>query len=75
MAKLNAKGLRTQAILDAFRNRPGEFYMLKGLLCLGDALGADNYRLHARKIDGIYDLGAIANRMDDITREARPPNA
>lgn len=29
---------QTQAIIDSYRNLPGEFYMLKGLLCLSSVV-------------------------------------
>ena len=68
---------RTTNILARFRNLPGEFYMLKGLLCLPaatcpprdvvpDPLGWEERRKEERRIDKLYDGMAIAKRMDEI---------
>lgn len=68
---------RTTNILAKFRNLPGEFYMLKGLLCLPaatcpaedtipDPLGWEARRKEERRINALYDGMAIAERMDEI---------
>ncbi len=68
---------RTNNILAKFRDLPGEFYMLKGLLCLPNAvcppddtvlnpLGWEARRAEERRIDDLYDGMAIATRMDEI---------
>ncbi len=53
---------RTQAIIETYRGLPGEFYMLKGLLCLDGAIG------EYKSVRRIFDTSAIAERMDEINR-------
>lgn len=70
---------RTVNILNRFRNLPGEFYMLKGLLCLPAAtcppadeenrMGWEERRNEERFIGALYDGIAIAKRMDEINME------
>lgn len=67
---------RTANILAKFRNLPGEFYMLKGLLCLPTAtcppadeenrMGWEERRNEERSIEALYEGSAIAKRMDEI---------
>lgn len=67
---------RTTNILARFRDLPGEFYMLKGLLCLPAAtcpkadgegrMGWEERRKEERRIDELYDGVRIAARMDEI---------
>jgi hypothetical protein len=66
---------RTQAIIDGWRDLPGEFYMLKGLLCLESAVekGAqaktDKRPVIARERDqfeNTFNLLMIAERMDEV---------
>lgn len=64
MAVTKNKEARTQALIDAYRGLPGEFFMLKGLICLGTVnhLGEP---LTARLDDAM-----LAARMDEITTAA-----
>lgn len=61
---------RTKRIIERYRNLPGEFYMLKGLLCLSGAVGAGlsygEANKEEKKIDALFDLSMIAKRMDEI---------
>lgn len=67
---------RTANILAKFRDLPGEFYMLKGLLCLPAAtcpaangegrMGWEERRKEERRINDLIDGMAIATRMDEI---------
>jgi hypothetical protein len=54
----------TQEVIDYFRNLPGEFYMLKGLLCVEHALTEDA----KKNIEGLFNRLMIAERMDEISR-------
>lgn len=54
---------RTAALLARFRGNPDEFYMLKGVLCMGHG---DNTREDERLINSVFDLVAIAERMDEL---------
>lgn len=61
---------RTKRIIERYRNLPGEFYMLKGLLCLSGAVGVGLSCAEAnseeKKVDAMFDLGMIARRMDEL---------
>lgn len=48
---------RTVKVIEYFRERPGEFYMLKGLLCA----------THSTQEKSIYDTMMIAVRMDELS--------
>jgi hypothetical protein len=66
---------RTARIIAKWRGLPGEFYMLKGLLCLDSAIpdSAATWaeQMMARRIvTNLYDAVAIARRMDEINAEA-----
>lgn len=61
---------RTQKIIETFRNLPGEYYMLKGLLCVESALRDEQDRATRKHIADAYDTHTIAKRMDEINREA-----
>ena len=67
------KAQRTQAIINQWKGLPGEFYMLKGLLCLEMAVqqaapAGDYYGKKAQrdKVRELYDDMAIATRMDEL---------
>lgn len=71
---------RTANILAKFRDLPGEFYMLKGLLCLPAAtcppsddvehrMSYEARRKEERTIEALYDTLEIAKRMDEINAE------
>ncbi len=69
---------RTQAIIDGWRGLPGEFYMLKGLICLERAVekGAEkkssNYtdqRAERDQFEGTINMMMIAERMDKVKSE------
>lgn len=67
---VNTKKARTQAILDHFKGLPGEYYMLKGLLCLDAAVG-DPARAWPpteaqTQVREMYDAKLIARRMDEL---------
>lgn len=72
---MNETQKRTQAIISRYTGLPGEFYMLKGLLCLEDALEQDaanrggyhKGRLVREKVNKLYDSVMIAERMDQIS--------
>jgi len=75
---------RTQAIIDGWRGLPGEFYMLKGLLCLESAVekcakarNGTRQECSAERdqFDAIYNSLMIASRMDEIRAEQRVPYA
>ena len=53
---------QTQQIINRFKGLPGEFYMLKGLLCLDHAVDS-------KQVKKLYDLRMIATRMDEINAE------
>lgn len=75
---MKTKEQRTADVLARYRNLPGEFYMLKGLLCLPAACGSSDSpgsnwkeaRDEERQIDDLFDLMAVARRMDEINAEA-----
>jgi hypothetical protein len=56
----------SQDVIEYFRGLPGEFYMLKGLLCAEHALKGDA----TSDIEGLFDRLMIAERMDEIQRSA-----
>ena len=56
---------RTQDVIDYFRGLPGEWGMLKGLLCMEHALTGE--ALH--HVEGLFDRLMIAKRMDEIINE------
>ncbi len=66
LAYINARPDRTQTLIDYFRGLPGEFFMLKGLLCAGHALDTTPAR---QQLDNVYDSILIAERMDQIRAE------
>jgi hypothetical protein len=73
MTKKLTTAQRTQAVLDYFKGKPGEFYMLKGLLIAPIAIGQsfDDSQWEARAAerkasDRYIDTGPIAARMDAI---------
>lgn len=72
---MKTKEQRTADVLARYRNLPGEFYMLKGLLCLPAACGegCENWqasREEERQIEDLFDGMALARRMDEINAEA-----
>ena len=71
---------RTTAIIEGWRGLPGEFGMLKGLLCAGIAIGtaaraktSDYAAIHAEEaiIDQHIDRYRIAERIDQLMAEPR----
>ncbi|WP_334042672.1 hypothetical protein [Burkholderia ambifaria] len=54
---------RTQALIDQFRGNPGEFYMLKGVVCAGFRFDDEVWGVYSELID----LVLIAQRMEAIT--------
>ena len=70
---------RTKDIIESYRGLPGEFYMLKGLLCLDMAVGNGAEKREgfwagdaARKmVVELFDGDMIAERMDELRRERR----
>lgn len=58
---------RTQHIIDRFKGLPGEWSMLKGLLCADHGLAYDDPFAVAMREH--LDTMMVARRMDDITRE------
>jgi len=71
---------RTANVIAKFRGLPGEFYMLKGLLCLEAAVcgdrdvvpqvyGWEQRREEERKISALLDGIAVARRMDEINAD------
>lgn len=79
MNKLTKTQQRAQDIIDGFRGLPGEFMMLKGLLCLSHTVeGAEEKRNGyqagssvRRKVEAIFDSTMIAARMDEINNGER----
>ncbi len=67
---MSATQQRTKRIIERYRNLPGEFYMLKGLLCLSGAVGVGLPYAEANseenKVYAMFDLGMIARRMDEL---------
>lgn len=61
---MNAREKRTADVIDYYDGKPGEFLMLKGLLCLThvDSCRPEAYAL----LDGIM----IAKRMDELNNIA-----
>lgn len=57
---------RTQCVIDTYRGLPGEFYMLKGLLCL-DTVRIDGVDWRSR-VNSMLDGLLIAARMDELNR-------
>jgi len=56
----------TAAIIEGYKGLPGEFYMLKGLLC-ADRDDAMPYGSPARrKWKSLIDSGMVARRMDEM---------
>lgn len=77
MAIMNSTA-RTLAIINSWRGLPGEFYMLKGLLCLPGAIneGAKSLGLNTSAafkeeqiLDGLWDAITIAERCDQVRKE------
>lgn len=65
MPKQTKAQKRTQALIDYYRGRPGEFYMLKGLLCLDLPFSDDD--VTARTLaHRLVDSMMIAARMDEL---------
>ncbi|MBN3762367.1 hypothetical protein [Burkholderia sp. Ac-20365] len=65
--RLRNQKLRTQKVIDHFRGLPGEFPMLKGLLCASHPMeGQDVVRYRY-----FFDSSLIAARMDEINAAAR----
>jgi hypothetical protein len=67
--KDQARRDRTQKLIDNFRGKPGEFYMLKGILCADhgfDSVADPAYK----KINLMFDMVMIAARMDNINSGA-----
>lgn len=65
---MTKKQQRTAQVIAKYRGLPGEFYMLKGLLCMDhafDCTGADH-----RLINGVFDFVMIAQRMDQLNELA-----
>lgn len=58
---------RTHKLIDNYRGLPGEFDMLKGVLCMDHSL--NGYSLESA--NGLFDRLEIARRMDEINKEAR----
>lgn len=58
-----AKEKRTKTVIDGYRGLPGEFMMLKGLLCMS------HFDEHPELRD-VFDGIMIAQRMDDINNGA-----
>lgn len=70
---------RTAAILEGFRGLPGEFYMLKALLCVGHAcekavelkyprINHEIVNGESTLLDQHYDRMMIAERMDQLQK-------
>jgi hypothetical protein len=55
---MTAKQKRTATLIEKYKNLPGEYYMLKGLLCMSHT----NDRVLSDVLDGIM----IAVRMDEL---------
>lgn len=70
------KAERTDRLLNCFYGLPGEFYMLKGVLCMGmnycsGPMPASVYeieRKQQKRIEALFDTLRIAQRMDDLIR-------
>lgn len=56
--KQTAKQKRTQAIIEKYRSLPGEFMMLKGLLCMS--------HIDDKVASNVFDGMMIATRMDEM---------
>ena len=74
VTKQSKKAQRTQAIINHYRGLPGEFYMLKGLLCLDIAVEefGSNEGAKEREREAVarrLDLLLIAQRMDALQAE------
>lgn len=67
MKKPTASQVRTAKILEYFNNLPGEWEMLKGLLCCNHPFNYQN----AKPFHRLFDFNMIACRMDAITSAAR----
>jgi hypothetical protein len=57
---------RTADLLASFQGLPGEFYMLKGVLCLPYSLDDSEQYEHYE----LYDRVMIARRMDELAHPA-----
>lgn len=57
----------TRKIIDSFRGLPGEWYMLKGLLCADRSMEYNSleYKAYNSVVNGVM----IASRMDELNRE------
>lgn len=64
---MNSRQKRTDAIIKHYRGLPGEWEMLKGLLCMTHPFDCSNADF--KKLDACFDGLMIAARMDEITRE------
>ncbi|ALL68697.1 hypothetical protein K788_0000280 [Paraburkholderia caribensis MBA4] len=65
--RLRNQKLRTQKVINHFRGLPGEFSMLKGLLCASHSMeGHDEVRYRY-----FFDSSLIAARMEEINAAAR----
>ena len=65
--------LRTRAILKRWKGLPGEFYMLKGLLCISAVFDAEHFE--GEMVRALFDSKMIAERMDEIQNEALAPTS
>ena len=56
---------RTNALIEQFTGCPGEFYMLKGILCASHRIPSDE--LNTKEV---FDTMMIARRMDQLQEAA-----
>lgn len=73
-------GERTKAIIDGWRGLPGEFYMLKGLICLNGVLDqwaeraglpAPERTRESELVSSVISELAIADRMGELVKVYR----
>lgn len=70
MAKQTKAEIITAAIIQDFKGLPGEFYMLKGLLCAERDSVMPYGSASSRKYRSLISTKLIAARMDQINQEA-----
>lgn len=67
MPRKTKRTIRTETLLAKWKGLPGEFYMLKGLICMEHPFPHPSKE--RQMIDKLFDGILIARRMDDMNRE------